>query len=168
MLPAGKAGPSGSVIPWRRPTKPPGNGIAGQAWVDSQALLDQVLEPFAELLVEAAPVVPGSRVLDVGCGTGATTLAMARRLGAGGSCVGIDISAPMITAARARADVRAHTPRDLAIVDGELELSFRGGPARVDAELEIDDDDLPNLPLPFAHAEQRGHTKTVDRNFIQG
>jgi SAM-dependent methyltransferase len=43
-------------------------------------------------------------VLDVGCGTGATTLAVARLLAsAKGDCVGIDISEPMIAAARERA-----------------------------------------------------------------
>src|SRR6185503_10080916 len=44
-----------------------------------------------------------SRVLDVGCGTGSTTLAVARLLQAKGGCTGIDISGPMIAAARARA-----------------------------------------------------------------
>jgi ubiquinone/menaquinone biosynthesis C-methylase UbiE len=48
-------------------------------------------------------------VLDVGCGTGSTTLAVARLLGVKGRCVGIDISEPMITAAQARAE-REGTP----------------------------------------------------------
>jgi len=43
-------------------------------------------------------------VLDVGCGTGSTTLAVARLLGANGRCIGIDISDPMIAVARARAE----------------------------------------------------------------
>src|SRR5262249_45490429 len=42
-------------------------------------------------------------VLDVGCGTGATTLAIARALGAGGRSVGIDISEPMLALAWERA-----------------------------------------------------------------
>jgi len=42
-------------------------------------------------------------VLDVGCGTGSTTLAVARRLGGEGHCVGVDISEPMLGMARARA-----------------------------------------------------------------
>jgi ubiquinone/menaquinone biosynthesis C-methylase UbiE len=82
------------------------NGHAGRAWVEAQALLDQLFQPFEDLLVEATVGNGGgaSEVLDVGCGTGSTTLAVARRLGAGGSCTGIDVSVPMITAARARAE----------------------------------------------------------------
>ncbi|HEY0872824.1 MAG TPA: class I SAM-dependent methyltransferase [Vicinamibacterales bacterium] len=83
------------------------NGPAGCAWVESQALLDQVLRPFEDLLVGAVPAGRGGRVLDVGCGTGSTTLAVARRLGPNGSCTGIDISEPMIAAARARAEREA-------------------------------------------------------------
>ena len=80
------------------------NGPSGRAWVDEQGLLDQVLQPFEDLLVEAVSARSRGRVLDVGCGTGSTTLAVARLLGARGRCVGIDISEAMIGAARARAE----------------------------------------------------------------
>jgi SAM-dependent methyltransferase len=79
------------------------NGPAGRAWAEEQELLDQILKPFEGLLVEAVSAGSGSRVLDVGCGTGSTTLAVARLLGEKGHCTGIDISEPMLTAARARA-----------------------------------------------------------------
>ncbi|HEX5748789.1 MAG TPA: methyltransferase domain-containing protein [Archangium sp.] len=85
------------------------NGLAGRAWVEQQEVLDPMFKPLEELLVEAVSAGSGSRVLDVGCGTGSTTLAVARRLGAKGHCTGIDISEPMITAARARAE-REGTP----------------------------------------------------------
>jgi ubiquinone/menaquinone biosynthesis C-methylase UbiE len=73
------------------------------AWVEAQELLDQLFKPFEELLTDAVAADRATAVLDVGCGTGATTLAAARRLGAGSRCVGIDISGPMIEFARARA-----------------------------------------------------------------
>jgi 2-polyprenyl-3-methyl-5-hydroxy-6-metoxy-1,4-benzoquinol methylase len=66
------------------------NGAAGHARVDTQEVLDQALKPMEDLLVEpvlASRSVPKSRVLDVGCGTGSTTLAVARRLGPNGSSV---------------------------------------------------------------------------------
>jgi len=86
---------------------PPWNGPAGHAWVEMQDLLDQILKPIEDLLLEAAfAQEPKSRirVLDVGCGPGGTTLAASRRLGSKGDCVGLDISDPMIAAARARAE----------------------------------------------------------------
>ncbi|MGW6010087.1 class I SAM-dependent methyltransferase [Streptomyces sp. NPDC055210] len=80
------------------------NGTAGRAWVESRAVLDELFRPFEDLLVEAAVAERANRVLDVGCGTGSTTLAVARRLGARGRCVGVDLSEPMITVARTRAE----------------------------------------------------------------
>ncbi|ADP81183.1 class I SAM-dependent methyltransferase [Pseudofrankia inefficax] len=78
------------------------SGVAGRGWVAAQELLDRMYQPFEDLLADS--VAPGSRVLDVGCGAGATTLAAARRAGERGGCVGVDISEPMIEAARARAE----------------------------------------------------------------
>jgi SAM-dependent methyltransferase len=97
------------------------NGVAGRAWVDAQESLDQMLKPFEDLLVEAVPAGSTGRVLDVGCGTGSTTLAVARRLGAKGRCTGIDISDPMINAARARAG-REGTPASFIRADAQTHM----------------------------------------------
>jgi len=79
------------------------NGPSGRVWVEAQALLDRTFRPFEDLLVEAALARSPRRVLDIGCGTGATTLALARRLGAHARCVGLDISDPMLALASERA-----------------------------------------------------------------
>jgi SAM-dependent methyltransferase len=79
------------------------NGLAGQAWVELQDLLDRLFQPMQALLVDAVAASGARRVLDVGCGTGGTTLAIARRLGAAGHCEGLDLSAPMVATARDRA-----------------------------------------------------------------
>jgi SAM-dependent methyltransferase len=89
---------------------------AGHVWVQEQALLDEMLRPLEELLVEAVPDGHGGRVLDVGCGTGSTTVAAARRLGPEGRCVGVDISEPMVTAARERA-AREGAPASFILAD---------------------------------------------------
>jgi SAM-dependent methyltransferase len=80
------------------------SGVAERGWVEAQELLDRLFQPFEELLVEGISAGWGGRVLDVGCGTGSTTLAVSRQLGAEGRTIGIDISEPMIATARARAE----------------------------------------------------------------
>jgi SAM-dependent methyltransferase len=104
------------------------NGSAGSAWVETQDLLDQLFKPFEDLLVEAITAKSGGRLLDVGCGTGSTTLAIARRFAAKDGCTGIDISAPMIAAARSRAE-REGTP---ATFIGANAQDYAFEPARFD------------------------------------
>ncbi|ANJ75887.1 methyltransferase domain-containing protein [Ralstonia insidiosa] len=94
------------------------NGHAGHAWVASQTALDQMFQPLEDQLVEAVSTQRAQHVLDVGCGTGSTTLAIARQLGANGSCLGIDISAPMLQTARERAQ-REPTPARFVCADAQ-------------------------------------------------
>jgi SAM-dependent methyltransferase len=75
------------------------NGSAGCAWVEAQRMLDRTLQPFEDLLVAEVSASGARQVLDVGCGTGSTTRAVARLVGAKGSSVGIDISEQMIAVA---------------------------------------------------------------------
>ncbi|KYF89754.1 SAM-dependent methyltransferase [Sorangium cellulosum] len=79
------------------------NDAGGPIWVEMQGVLDAMLAPLGAPLLEEAFPGEGGRVLDVGCGAGATALAMARRLGPAGRCLGVDISGPLVAAARARA-----------------------------------------------------------------
>lgn len=78
-------------------------GASGNAWVEMQDVLDAMLAPFTPLVLDRALRADTRHVLDVGCGAGATTIAAARRLGANGSCTGVDVSPPLIEAARRRA-----------------------------------------------------------------
>ncbi|KVD31544.1 class I SAM-dependent methyltransferase [Burkholderia ubonensis] len=125
------------------------NGPSGRAWVDMQAVLDRMFEPFEELLVEAAAATGARQVLDVGCGTGAVTVAIARRLGAQGHCTGIDVSAPMLAAARARAEragvgagfvcadaqTHAFAPASFDLIVSRLGVMFFDDPVRAFANL---------------------------------
>lgn len=82
------------------------NGAGGQAWVVAQETLDAMFAPFEQVLLDearACSLAKAAQVLDIGCGTGATTLALARGLGPAVLCEGLDISGPMIELARARA-----------------------------------------------------------------
>jgi SAM-dependent methyltransferase len=73
------------------------------AWVRMQATLDGTYAEVEDFLVDQVAAQNASTVIDVGCGTGATTLAIARRLGQGSRCTGVDLSEQMIELARRRA-----------------------------------------------------------------
>ena len=59
-----------------------------------------ILAPWAPLLVDAARLAAGERVLDVACGTGVVTRAAAKRVGPAGHVVGVDLNPGMIGVAR--------------------------------------------------------------------
>lgn len=75
------------------------NDLVGEAWVRHAALHDRQAEPFGIAVMDALGEIHGARVLDVGCGTGATVAQLIERGAA--EVVGVDLSQPMVTAARA-------------------------------------------------------------------
>jgi len=79
------------------------NEVAGPRWVLFQERLDRELAVFAEAVLERAKPAAGEAALDIGCGCGATTLELGRRVGAKGRALGVDVSRPMLERARARA-----------------------------------------------------------------
>src|SRR5207248_9215027 len=79
------------------------NGQSGERWVAHQARVDAGLAVFGQAAIEAAAPATGESVLDVGCGAGASSLALGARVGAGGQVLGVDISEPLIGRARALA-----------------------------------------------------------------
>jgi SAM-dependent methyltransferase len=79
------------------------NGDSGRLWVASADERDRILAPVADALLTLAAPAPGLRVLDIGCGCGATSLLAARRVGGSGSVTGLDLSGPMLEVARQRA-----------------------------------------------------------------
>lgn len=95
------------------------NGAAGRAWIEAQDTLDRMFQPLENLLVELAIAASAGRVLDVGCGTGSTTLAVARSLGSKSFCTGIDISEPLIAVARTRAELE-RTPATFIHADAQI------------------------------------------------
>lgn len=79
------------------------NGAAGETWTAIQDRMDLQLEGIGQAGIAALAPKPGERLLDVGCGCGATSLALAHVVGPQGAVTGLDISAPMLARARARA-----------------------------------------------------------------
>jgi SAM-dependent methyltransferase len=79
------------------------NGPGGQGWLAAYARIERSIAPLSEIVLAAAAAQPGENVIDVGCGTGGTTAALARAVGPSGHVLGVDISQPLIEAARAQA-----------------------------------------------------------------
>jgi SAM-dependent methyltransferase len=94
------------------------NGPGGQRWTDRQEAQDIMLAPVSDILIDRTGVGAGERIVDVGCGCGATSVALAQRVGAAGHVLGIDISAPML--ARARQIAPAGLPVDFALADATV------------------------------------------------
>jgi SAM-dependent methyltransferase len=85
------------------------NGPAGQRWADRQAAQDILLGPVADLVIDRAKPKPGERVIDIGCGSGVTTIGFAHKVAPSGHALGVDISGPMLARARASA------PKDMPV-----------------------------------------------------
>ena len=94
------------------------NGPAGQRWTDRQEMQDIVLAPVSMALLDRARVARGERVVDIGCGCGATAIELARRVGPEGRVTGLDISTPMLDRARQRA--AADLPLQLVLADATV------------------------------------------------
>ena len=82
------------------------NGQAGARWTSQQTRLDAMLAPIGAMVLQVAAAKPGEKVLDVGCGCGATSMALAEAVGANGAVLGADVSAPMLALAKDRAGAK--------------------------------------------------------------
>ncbi len=76
----------------------------GQKWVDYQESLDRLYGGITEALLREAAPQPGEHVLDLGCGTGATTFAFSKHIAPDGTITGLDFSPVMLGLARIRAE----------------------------------------------------------------
>ena len=104
-------------------------GIGGDAWVELQEQMDGQLLPLGEAVMDAVAVQPGEHVLDVGCGCGATSIALAEFAGTHGSVVGCDISEPMLARAALRA--KQSSLSNTSFVEADAQTAPLGGPFHV-------------------------------------
>ena len=121
------------------------NGDMAANWVEHNALMEAMLAPVGERILDTLSLPATARALDVGCGCGLPTLSLAQRIGPDGSVIGIDVSAPMLalaeelavqdTADRAEvtfleADAQTHAfkPESLEIVFSRFGVMFFDDP----------------------------------------
>jgi SAM-dependent methyltransferase len=102
------------------------NSGPAQTWINCQAALDQRFAPLTELLMARSGVRSGECVIDIGCGTGTTTLQLAASVGAHGSVLAIDLSEPLLALARRRCLEAGHANVRLIRADAQTHRFERG------------------------------------------
>ncbi|MGA2312932.1 MAG: class I SAM-dependent methyltransferase [Xanthobacteraceae bacterium] len=90
------------------------NAAAGETWAKLQELLDRQIEPLGLAAIDVLQPGEGEHIIDIGCGCGQSSLALAACVAPTGSVLGIDLSKPMLEVAR-------HRPRPAA----NLRVDFR-------------------------------------------
>ncbi len=80
-----------------------GKSDPGAKWLTYEDQLDHLMAPVLKLVLDRAGLAPGMAVLDIGSGTGVSTLAAARHVGPDGHVLAADISQPFLDRAAARA-----------------------------------------------------------------
>lgn len=86
-------------------------GEMGARWLASLDRFEGMIAPIGAALLARADYQPGERVLDLGCGGGATTLAIAERVGPAGAALGLDVAPMLVERARQRAAGAGSTAR---------------------------------------------------------
>lgn len=94
------------------------DGPGGKVWTGRQETQDQVFTPISALLMDRAHVSTGERIIDIGCGCGDTTIALAQSAGPHGHVLGLDVSEQMLARARERAPKAA--PLDFIRADATV------------------------------------------------
>lgn len=84
-------------------------GEMGERWLANLDRLEAMIQPIGSATIDRAGFQEGERVLDIGCGGGATSLAIADQVGAGGAVVGVDVAPMLVEVARKRAAAQAAT-----------------------------------------------------------
>ncbi len=96
------------------------SGKGGDYWVEKQSEMDIMLNPLGEKALAKLDLKNNSEVLDIGCGCGATTLEIAKKVSEG-TVTGLDISVPMLDKAESEASIQGIANVDFKVVDVQVD-----------------------------------------------
>ena len=96
------------------------NTVVGPRWAAAPELRERRNRESLELLVARLGLAGGESVLEIGCGAGALTLPLAAAVGEHGRVVAVDISEPMLAAARQQVGERGL--RNVALLLGDAQV----------------------------------------------
>ena len=88
------------------------SGEMGERWLANLDRFEAMIAPIGEALIERAGLAEGERVVDLGCGGGATTRTIAGRVAPGGEAIGLDIAPMLVAEARKRSEAIANIAFD--------------------------------------------------------
>jgi len=96
------------------------SGKGGDYWVVKQNEMDIMLNPLGEKALAKLNLKADSNVLDVGCGCGATTLEIAKKV-SNGIVTGLDISVPMLDQAKSQSSIQGISNVDFRVFDVQVD-----------------------------------------------
>ena len=96
------------------------SGKGGDYWVEKQSEMDIMLNPLGEKALTKLDLKSNSEVLDIGCGCGATTLEIAKKVSEG-TVTGLDISVPMLGKAESEASIQGIANVDFKVIDVQVD-----------------------------------------------
>ena len=96
------------------------SGKGGDYWVEKQSEMDIMLNPLGEKALAKLDLKSNSEVLDIGCGWGATTLEIAKKVSEG-TVTGLDISVPMLGKAESEASIQGIANVDFKVIDVQVD-----------------------------------------------
>lgn len=96
------------------------SGAGGDVWVDKQREMDIMLNPLGERVIQGLDLKEETKILDIGCGCGATTLEIAKLVNQG-EVIGVDISEPMLERATQTASDMALTNISYQVKDVQVD-----------------------------------------------
>ena len=93
------------------------NSAATRSWAERNEPIDRLFAEVTRIVLDLASPQPGERVIDIGCGSGTTVLALAERVGPGGGVLGADISKQSVQRANERIAAAGLTQAKVILAD---------------------------------------------------
>ncbi|MEM7545740.1 MAG: class I SAM-dependent methyltransferase [Pseudomonadota bacterium] len=104
------------------------SGDLGATWAEQAEVMERLLAPFGDKAMTGLGDIAGQRVLDLGCGGGATTLTLARQVGSGGAALGVDVSPDLIALAARRREAAKGAARQAGFLEADAATAPLAGP----------------------------------------
>jgi ubiquinone/menaquinone biosynthesis C-methylase UbiE len=95
------------------------SSATGKKWISHETRLDAAMAEILHRLLERSEIKPGQNVLDIGCGTGASTLEAAKLVGKNGHVTALDIATQLLNRAESRSDEMGLTNTSFLLADAQ-------------------------------------------------